>query len=164
MGSSRTPKPSSFASFSVSLPMRRTTSPTWISSTNFSPPPTKSLFTDIVTTTTTLPPTKGPTKDFSDTYIKNNGNANPRPPDGLLVKHREERDKKKKEKKKKKIIALSFSKKKKIASRFVFKIIFFLSRFLWKKMFIYYDIYIDLTFPYHHSKLLSSLKKNLCHC
>merc|ERR1712212_1337029 len=95
------PKPSSFASFSVSLPMRRTTSPTWTSSTDFSPPPTKSLFTDIVTTTTTLPPTKGPTKDFSDTYIKNNGNANPRPPDGLLVKHREERDKKKKEKKKK---------------------------------------------------------------
>jgi hypothetical protein len=71
--------------------------------------------------------------------------------------------KKKKEKKKKKIIALSFSKKKKIASRFVFKKYFFFSLVLWKKMFIHYDIYIDLTFPYHHSNL-SSLKKNLCHC
>jgi len=70
--------------------------------------------------------------------------------------------KKKKEKKKKKIIALSFSKKKNsIAIRIQKYFFFFLV--LWKKMFIYYDIYIDLTFPYHHSKL-SSLKKNLCHC
>merc|ERR1711990_256938 len=106
---------------------------------------------------------KDPQRIFQTHYIKNNGNANPRPPDGLLVKHREERDEKKKRKKEKKENRFEFFEEKKnsIAIRIqnIFSKIIFFSLVLWKKMFIHYDIYIDLTFPYHHSKLLSSLKK-----
>jgi len=70
---------------------------------------------------------------------------------------------KKKKEKKKKDNRFEFFEEKKNSIAIRIQKIFFFSLVLWKKMFIYYDIYIDLTFPYHHSKL-SSLKKNLCHC